>query len=87
MGDAGFGEIWVNFWSDGNLCNIGRDCALAYMRVCSRLDVANACPFALSIVNELYGCWYMGVAAQKARDESLEPNYGAEAFANITAYC
>lgn len=39
MSDVAFGEAWSQFWSDDNYHNIGRDCALAYMKICSRLGV------------------------------------------------
>lgn len=66
--------IWNNFWSNVNIANARRDLHMAHSEICTRLGVGSACGIANSMLAELYGTWYMGLALDQ-HENSLNPDY------------
>lgn len=70
--------LWDAFWDDRNINAIRRDTVLAFSEICTRLGVSDSCGTALSLLSELYGQWYQGIAVQN-RDDTPAPDYGKPA--------
>ncbi|KMQ91419.1 hypothetical protein RF55_8718 [Lasius niger] len=73
--------LWDKFWSKDNLPGIRRNTVLAFSEICTQLGVSDACGTALSVLSELYGQWYGGIAptlqTDKPSPDYTQPAYGA----------
>ncbi|KMQ93498.1 peroxidase 12 [Lasius niger] len=71
--------LWDKFWNKINLPGIRRDTVLAFSEICTRLGVSDACGTALSLLSELYGQWYGGIAPPTSGDRPT-PDYSQAAY-------
>lgn len=72
-------NIWDTFWSADNLPTIRRDTILAHNEICARLGVSDACGISLSMLAEMYGVWYGGIAPDNQQG-TPNPDYSKPAY-------
>lgn len=75
--------IWDRFWRTDNIEGIRRDSVFAFNELCTRLGVSDACGTALSLLAELYGQWYYGIAPVIKKD-SVDPDYEKSPYGSWT---
>ncbi|XP_011686539.1 PREDICTED: uncharacterized protein LOC105449216 [Wasmannia auropunctata] len=75
--------LWDKFWNTENIPGIRRDTTFALSEICTRLAVSDTCGTALSLLAELYGQWYYGIAPALKHDEPT-PDYTAEPYGSWT---
>lgn len=71
--------LWDKFWNKDNIPGIRQDTVSAHAEICTILGVSDACNISSSLLAELYGQWYNGVAPQLGEDDS-EPNWSEPAY-------
>ncbi|BAR72204.1 capsid protein [Camponotus yamaokai virus] len=76
-----WGNLWRAYWNTNNISKIRHTALLAHEKICTRMGVGDACGTAVSLVAELYGHWYHGIAPRyKAKTMAFDYDkvpYGA----------
>lgn len=75
--------LWARFWHADNIPGIRRDTILAHAEICTRLGISDACGTSLSVLAELYGQWYFGLAPQGNKEQPT-PDYDQVPFGSWT---
>lgn len=75
--------LWDKFWNKDNIPGIRRDTTWAFSEICTRLGVSDACGTSLSLLAELYGQWYFGIAADWQKDKPV-PDYTQAPYGSWT---